>query len=98
MEISIEERNLQAVIYSKSTEWAHKQEMASLGSRGWCALAYPGPLKKIIFGLRCEHDSRKLIENTVKEGPDQGAIELAEVRSRPGSFDLEIRKLQQAPP
>jgi hypothetical protein len=93
MEIKIEEPHLQAVIYSKSREWEHEQEWRVLVSEGGVLSTYPGPVRRMIFGLRCGDDSRKLIEKTIKEGPDQGTVEFAEVRSKPGSFDLEICKL-----
>jgi hypothetical protein len=91
--IDIEEPHLQTVIYSKSTKWQHEQEWRVLVREGGVLSGYPGPLRRVIFGLRCGRDARQLVEETVREASHKDAIQFAEIQSRPGSFDLGIREL-----
>jgi hypothetical protein len=91
--IEVEEPNLQAVIYSKSKKWQHEKEWRVLVAEGGVPVPYPGPLRKVIFGLHCEPDSRRLIERTVKEASNESTIQFAEIKSKVGSFDLDIHDL-----
>ena len=93
MEIDIEEPHLQAVIYTKSTKWDREQEWRVLVPQGRVLSGYPGPLRTVIFGLRCGQESRRLVEETVQEASHEGTIQFAEIQSRAGSFDLGIRDL-----
>jgi hypothetical protein len=92
-DIDIEEPHLQAVIYSKSTKWEHEQEWRVLVSEGGILSGYPGPVRRVVFGLRCGQDSRQMVEKAVKEASHEVAVKFAEIQSRPGSFALEIREL-----
>jgi hypothetical protein len=98
--IDVEEPHLQKVIYTKSTKWEHEQEWrvlvrdgAVLAGYGAVLAGYPGLLRRVIFGLRCGQDTRRMVEETVKEASHEGAIQFAEIQSRPGSFDLGIREV-----
>ncbi len=53
---------------------------------------FPGPLKKIIFGLRCGQDSRRQVQEAAMQTAE-GPIGLAEIASSTGSFVLRIRDL-----
>ena len=61
-EIDIQEPHLQKVIYSKSKDWSYEQGWRTLVPEGDKLSSYPGPLRRIIFGLWCEPESRLLIE------------------------------------
>jgi hypothetical protein len=94
LEIDIYEPCLQAVIYSKATDWAYEQEWRVLVPRGASLTPYPSPLKKIIFGLRCEQNSRQLIREAVSEARAERPISFAEIESKTGSFALRVRDLE----
>jgi len=56
---------------------------------------FPGSLRKIIFGLRCEPDSKKRISEAASKG-GQGPIQFAEIDYTKGSFALQVRDLDIA--
>jgi Protein of unknown function (DUF2971) len=90
--VNIEQPYIQEVIYSKSTNWKYEQEWRVLVEEGAISRPYPGPLKRVIFGLRCSSQSRRLITSAVEQSTCAGA-KFAEIRSRNGSFDLEVHDL-----
>ena len=89
VEVDIQEPNLQTVIYSKAKDWEYEQEWRVLVCQGGRLSPYPGPLLKIIFGLRCERDSRQKIQEAVLAAAE-GPVQFAEIQSVSGSFALRI--------
>jgi hypothetical protein len=92
MVVDIQEPRLQAAIYSKSKDWEYEQEWRVLASEVG-KQPYPGPLKKIIFGMRCEQDSRLRIARAAVNAAEC-PIQFAEIKQQtPRSFALEVVKL-----
>lgn len=89
-EVDIEEPHLQAAIYSKYKGWEYEKEWRVLVPAGGQLAPYPGPLRKIIFGLRCAQESRQRIQGAAMEGMEE-RIQFGEIESVPGSFALNIR-------
>jgi hypothetical protein len=96
IEVDIQEPNLQTVIYSKAKDWEYEQEWRVLVPEGGRLSPYPGPLRKVIFGLRCEPDSRRRIQEAAMTSTE-AQIQLAEIVSLPGSFTLGVRDLETLP-
>jgi hypothetical protein len=90
--VDITQPDLQTVIYSKAEDWQYEQEWRVLVADGGKLSPYPGPLKRIIFGVRCEPDSRKKVREAVLES-SAGMTQFAEIEYTKGSFALQIRDL-----
>ena len=81
-------------MYSKSTAWRHEKEWRVLVSKGGVLANHPGPLRMVIFGLRCNEESRHRIQGAVTQAATAARIvQFAEIQSAPSSFDLRIRNL-----
>jgi hypothetical protein len=91
VEVDINESHLQAVIYSKAKNWEYEREWRVLVSEGGKPSPFAGPLRKIIFGLRCQPDSKQRIREAL-DGTE-GPVHFAEIEYTKGSFALQVRDL-----
>ncbi len=94
--IALQEPHLQAVIYSKSSDWKYEQEWRVLTAEGGKGVPYPGPLRRVIFGLRCAKTSREAIQAAVNEYSSEALIQFSQIRSQPGTFALRVREISSA--
>jgi hypothetical protein len=76
------------VIYSKAEHWAYEQESRILVERGGNELGYPGPLREVIFGMRCSAEMKALIVDAVCHGPGGRDVQFFQAVGAPGEFGL----------
>ncbi|MBI4826149.1 MAG: DUF2971 domain-containing protein [Nitrospirae bacterium] len=90
--VGIDDKNLKTVIYTKSDEWAYEREWRYVTQAGGKEIPYPGLLREVIFGLRCDIEYRtKIIKAVRKNTPN---VTFKKIETRRNSFLLETESLK----
>lgn len=76
------------VIYSKAEHWAYEQEWRILVEGGGSELRHPGPLREVIFGMRCSAEMKALIVDAVSHGTGGRDVQFFQAVGVPREFGL----------
>lgn len=92
--VDLTDTNLQNVVFSKGTAWSYEQEWRLIVAQGGEERPYPGPLREVIFGLRCDNDRRRMIADAVTEAAPSTEVAFKEVATKQDSHILEVRPVE----
>ncbi|MHB8894137.1 MAG: DUF2971 domain-containing protein [Candidatus Geothermincolia bacterium] len=91
--IDLSDANLQNVVFSKSEDWSYEQEWRVITSKGGIEAPFPGPLREVIFGLRCDASQRNAIQDAVRQCAGGMSVVFREVTTQPDSHVLVLREV-----
>lgn len=89
--VGIEDEAVKKVLLTKSDEWSYEYEWRCLRAQSGEAPA-PGPLREIIFGLRCPQSIRNEIVGALSDELRIN-VEFKEVQICDGSFKLQVERM-----